>query len=142
MAKTFTNPGRNTFTHEQLHKFAYDILDHKASMIDYPEFQIEDLIVGDATEPIPFEEAIKIFWNNDEDCYFNQLYNETMEEFAIFLNDTCTNFGYDKATDMVYFGTPGDLATVDEAWMETVGAMLYDQLKLDYEITLNLEKNN
>lgn len=61
MENTFTNPGRNTFTHEQLHKFAYDILDHKASMIDYPEFQIEDLIVGDTLEPIPFEEAINYF---------------------------------------------------------------------------------
>ena len=100
-------------------------------------YQTEDIINLTTLEITPFEEARKLFWNEEEECLKGDIFNETMDKFAIFCGEKYENYGYSEEDDMVYFLKKEDFETVSNAWYASIGAALYQYIELEYKATLH-----
>lgn len=99
-------------------------------------FFTDDDILYDGEEGIgkvmELNKAIAIYVNDEENCFYNDTLNEVVENFAMNIGSTYTNFGYNEEKDMLYFNKPEDLEAVMTAYHETMGKEIINLLADDY----------
>ena len=134
---TFTQKPTNTLTHHDLFLEAREYFKNYFLDTEFSDcFFTDDDILYDGPDYIGkimgLNKAISMYVNDEEECFYNETMNEVVENFAMSIGNTYTNFGYDEENNFLYFNKPEDLEAVLTAFHETMGKCVIEMLADDY----------
>ena len=93
----------------------------------------EDLFCHDGSM-ISLEEAISLYANDENECYYNETMNEDCPDFFIMMGDffKCEEVYYDWNEDCSVFLNADYLRAIVEPWHNTIGASIIDSIRQEY----------
>ena len=138
------------FTAEQVRDLATAYFNGRDAYRKYPSGWFnggEDLFCGvkeveidgqkvlmESYELISLEEAISLYANDEDECYYNETMNEDCPDFFIMMGDTfnCEEVYYDWDKQCSVFLNPDYLRAIVEPWKNTIGASIIDSIRQEY----------
>lgn len=88
----------------------------------------------ESLELISLDEAIALYANNDDDCYYNETMNEDCPDFFVMMGDDfkCDEVYYDWDKQCSVFLNPDYLRAIVEPWHNTIGASIINSIRQEY----------
>lgn len=89
----------------------------------------------ESNEIISLDEAIALYANDDNDCYYNEtMNNDCIDFFVMMTNEVfqCDEVYYDFFKDCGVFLNADYLRAIVEPWHNTIGASIIDSITREY----------
>ena len=85
-------------------------------------------------EMISLDEAISLYANDEDECYYNETMNEDCPDFFVMMGDEfhCDEVYYDWDKECSCFLNPDYLRAIVEPWHNTIGASIIDSIRKEY----------
>lgn len=86
-------------------------------------------------EIISLDEAISLYANDEDECYYNETMNEDCIDFFVMMTNEvfqCDEVYYDYFKDCGVFLNADYLRAIVEPWHNTIGASIIDSITKEY----------
>lgn len=86
-------------------------------------------------EIISLDDAIALYANDEDECYYNETMNNDCIDFFIMMGDedfNCDEVYYDYFKECGVFLNPAYLQAIIEPWHNTIGASIIDSIRKEY----------
>lgn len=91
-------------------------------------------VVMESYKLIPLEEAISLYANDEDECYYNETMNEDIPDFFVMMGDVfhCDEVYYDWDKQCSCFLNPDYFRAIVEPWHNIIGASIIDSITREY----------
>ena len=124
------------FTVEQIRDLATAYFIGRDTQRRYPTdwFNGGEELFYDNGSMISLEEAISLYANDEEECYYNEPMSEDYPDFFNMMGEDfkCEEVYYDWDEECNMFLNANYLHAITEAWENTIGASIIDSIRKEY----------